>query len=107
MSWRYDQSKTSLRTLLKERTYGELDYIVCRFTCDARKFGSWGEFRHRIPDPLMVEGAVHHLDLLASMTGANCQTLYAETWNPRWGEYAGDSQSLVTMHMENDIAHSL
>ena len=49
----------------------------------------------------MIEGSVHHLDILADFAGAKCDTLYAQTWNPAWGEFAGDSQALVTMHFEN------
>lgn len=101
MSHRFDQDKTTLRHLLRSGHYGTLDYLVCRFTCDCRQHGAWGHFRHDIVDPLMVEGSVHHLDLLADLAGAKCDTLYAQTWNPSWGEFAGDSQGLVLMHFEN------
>jgi predicted dehydrogenase len=101
MSHRFDQDKTTLREELRSGRYGALDYLVCRFTCDCRKFASWGRFRHEIPDTLMIEGAVHHLDILADLAGAKCDSLYAQTWNPKWGQYAGDSQGLVTMHLEN------
>jgi predicted dehydrogenase len=49
----------------------------------------------------MVEGAVHHLDILADLADAKADTLYAQTWNPSWGEFAGDSQGLVMLHFEN------
>jgi predicted dehydrogenase len=101
MSHRFDQDKTTLRQMLRSGAYGALDYLVCRFTTDCRKWGAWGHFRHDIIDPLMIEGSVHHLDILADMAGAKCDTLYAQTWNPPWGEFAGDSQGLVTMHFEN------
>jgi predicted dehydrogenase len=102
MSHRFDQDKTTLRQELRSGRYGTLDYLVCRFTCDMRKFGSWGAaFRHQIKDTLMIEGAVHHLDILADLAGAKCETLYAQTWNPAWGEYGGDSQGLVMMQFEN------
>jgi len=101
MSHRFDQDKTTLRKELRSDRHGPLDYLVCRFTCDARKFGAWGKFRHEIPDPLLIEGAVHHLDILADMANARCETVYAQTWNPRWGEFAGDSQALVMMLLEN------
>jgi len=74
-----------------------------RFTCDCRAYGSWGAFRHEIPDALMVEGAVHHLDILADLAGAKCRTLYAQTWNPAWGEFKGDSQGLVMMQFVNGV----
>ncbi|HUV05661.1 MAG TPA: Gfo/Idh/MocA family oxidoreductase [Armatimonadota bacterium] len=101
MSHRFDQDKTALREELRSGRHGALDYLICRFTCDCRKFGSWGAFRHEISDTLMVEGAVHHLDILADLAGAKCDTIYAQTWNPSWGEFRGDSQGLVMMHFEN------
>lgn len=102
MSHRFDQDKTTLREELRSGNYGNLDYLVCRFTCNCRKYGAWGaRFRHEIKDTLMIEGSVHHLDILADMAGSKCDTIYAQTWNPKWGEYGGDSQGLVTMQMEN------
>ncbi len=103
MSHRFDRDKTTLRRMIRSGEYGALDYMVCRFTCALREYGAWGAtFRHEIEDTLMIEGAVHHLDLLADMTGALCDTIYAQTWTPPWGEYKGDAQGLVTMHFEND-----
>ena len=101
MSHRFRQDITTLRRQVQSGEYGPLDYLVCRFTCECRRFGSWGKFRHEIPDTLMVEGSVHHLDLIADLAGAKCDTIYAQTWNPTWGEFAGDSQGLVIMQMEN------
>ena len=101
MSHRYDQDKTTFREVLKSGRLGGLDYIVSRFTCAYRKYGAWGAFRHEIPDTLMIEGAVHHLDILRSFADADCSTLYGTTWNPGWGEYKGDSCGLVTMQMDN------
>ncbi|MFQ5810975.1 MAG: Gfo/Idh/MocA family protein, partial [Armatimonadota bacterium] len=102
MSHRFRQDITTLRSLIQSGDHGPLDYLVCRFTCDNRRFASWGKFRHEIPDTLMVEGSVHHLDLLADMCGGTCDTIYAQTWKPPWGEFAGDCQGLVIMHLDND-----
>jgi len=103
MSHRFDQDKTTLREELRSDRNGRLDYLMMRFTCDLRKYGSWGAFRHEIADTLMIEGAVHHLDILADLAGAKCDTIYAQTWNPSWGEYKGDSQALVMMACENGV----
>jgi predicted dehydrogenase len=103
MSHRFDQDKTTLRETLRSGRFGELDYLVCRFTCDTRKFATWGKFRHEMPDALLVEGAVHQLDILADLAGAKCETIFAQTWNPSWGEYSGDSQGIVLMSFENGV----
>ena len=99
MSHRFRQDITTLRHLIRSGAHGPLDYIVCRFTCECRSYGTWGRFRYEIPDPLMIEGSVHHLDLLADMAGGECGDLYAQTWQPSWGEFAGDAQALVTMQV--------
>lgn len=103
MSHRFDQDKTSLREQLRSGRWGRLDYLVARLSCDCRKYGSWGDFRHEIANTLMLEGAVHHLDILADLAGAKCDTIYAQTWCPPWGEFKGDCQALVTMTFENGV----
>ncbi|HEY3281503.1 MAG TPA: Gfo/Idh/MocA family oxidoreductase [Armatimonadota bacterium] len=103
MSHRFDQDKQSLEQAIRSGDYGRLNYVVCRFTHNCRRFGSWGEFRHRIPDPLLIEGTVHHFDCLRALSGANARSVYARTWNPPWGEFAGDSTGLVTLEMENGV----
>ena len=104
MSHRFDQDKTTLQQELRSEHSGKLDYLVCRFTCNMRNFGDWGAaFRHTMTDPLMIEGSVHHLDMLSNFAGAKCDTLYAQTWNPSWGSYGGDSQGQVILTFENGV----
>jgi len=43
---------------------------------------------------------VHHLDLLADLAGGRADELYARTWQPPWGEFAGDAQALVTFRVD-------
>ena len=102
MSHRFDQDKTTLREELRSGDHGVIDYVVGRHTNDMREFNDWGAvFRHQMVDPLMIEGAVHHLDIIADLIGSKCETIFATTWNPQWGTYGGDSQGLVTMSFES------
>jgi len=103
MSHRFDVDKQTLEHAVAGGEYGPLNYLIGRFTHNCRQFGSWGEFRHRIPDPLLIEGTVHHFDIFRAIAGANAKTVYAKTWNPPWGEFAGDSTGLVTMEMTNGV----
>ncbi len=103
MSHRFRQDVTTLREEIRSGKWGRLDYLSGIYTIEGRKFGTWGKFRHEIPDPLMIEGSVHHLDILADMAGDRCISINADLWNPEWGEYAGNSQGLVTMRMQNGV----
>jgi predicted dehydrogenase len=103
MSHRFDQDKQSLEAAVKSGNYGRLNYIVHRFTHNCRAYASWGKYRHEMPDPLLVEGTVHHFDILRAISGSNAKTVYARTWNPPWGEFKGDSTGLVVIEMENGV----
>lgn len=103
MSHRFDQDKQTLQREVHSGRHGRLNYIVHRFTHNCRKFGSWGKFRHEIPDTLLVEGTVHHFDIFRGLAGADAATVYARTWNPPWGEFAGDSTAMIIMEMANGV----
>ena len=103
LSHRFRQDITSLREEVRSGRCGQLDYLVCRLLLDNRVYGSAGGHRHDIPDSTMVDCGVHHLDILADLAGARCETIYAETWNPPWGEFAGHSEALVTMRFANGV----
>ncbi len=101
MSHRFDRDKTTFRRYLRSGDPGSIDYLVGRFTCNARSYGAWGAFRHEMADVLLIEGAVHQLDFIAAMADSPCKTIYADTWLPEWAEYEGDVQALVQMRFED------
>lgn len=104
MSHRFDQDKTTLRQIIRSGKLGRVNTVSCRHAADLRKHLAWGAlFRHTMKDPLMIEAAVHHLDMIADLAGSTCKTLYANTWKPAWAEYAGDTDGVVTMIFENGV----
>jgi predicted dehydrogenase len=104
MSHRFDQDKTTLRTVVRSGKLGRVNTVSCRYAADFREHMAWGAlFRHTMQDPLMIEGAVHHLDLVADFAGAPCETIYASTWKPDWAEYAGDTDAVVVMTFANGV----
>jgi predicted dehydrogenase len=69
-----------------------------------RQHMAWGAlFRHTMADPMLIEGAIHHLDLVADLAGGRCETLFASTWKPDWAEYQGDTDGVVTMVFDNGV----
>ncbi|MEZ5667361.1 MAG: Gfo/Idh/MocA family oxidoreductase [Alphaproteobacteria bacterium] len=104
MSHRFDQDKTTLRAIIRSGRLGKVNTVSCRYAADLREHMAWGAlFRHTMADPLMIEGAVHHLDLVADFAGAPCETLYASTWKPDWAAYAGDTDGMVMMTFANGV----
>jgi predicted dehydrogenase len=104
MSHRFDQDKTTLRRIVQSGVLGKVNAVSMRYHGSLRRHLEWSsEFRHKMQDPLLIEGAIHHLDIIADFAGARCDTLYANTWKPAWAEYVGDTDAIVTMMFENGV----
>ena len=104
MSHRFDQDKTTLRRIVRSGKLGRVATVSCRYQSDMRQHLAWGAlFRHTMDDPMLIEGAIHHLDIVADLAGARCDTLFASTWRPDWAEYKGDTDGTVSMVFENGV----
>ena len=56
-----------------------------------------------IADPLLIEGLVHHFDIMRSLTRANAESVHCVTWNPEWSEFQGDAQAVMLVEMDNGV----
>jgi predicted dehydrogenase len=107
-SHRFDQDKHSLERIASSGELGTINSLFCHVSADMRRFGTWGglwgaPFRHKMDDPLLIEGSVHHFDILKGLAGARCSHVYANTWRPQWADYAGNTDANVVMQFENGV----
>jgi predicted dehydrogenase len=106
-NYRFTPRMQAFRTALKSGQLGRLQHLVVRFQADYRVFGSWGSklglsnFRHEMDDPLLIDAAIHHLDMIRNLTGGDCRTISGVGWNPPWGSFAGFSSGLYLCSMDN------
>jgi predicted dehydrogenase len=107
MSHRFDQDKTALREFVQAGGLGRINAITVRFHSDRRHYLEWSSpFRHEMQDVLLIEGAIHHLDIIADLADAPCRSVFATTWRPDWAEYAGDTDARITLVFENGVRAS-
>ena len=105
-NYRYDPSMYTFRDVLRSGRLGKLNYLMGRFLADYRRYGAWGAFRHEIPHSLLVEGGVHHLDMLRNLSGSRCVQISGYEWNRPWSSFKGESNANYVMKMANGvIAH--
>ena len=103
MSHRFDRDKTTFRRAVTDGSAGPIDYLSGRFVGSIRRRGHYSEYVHEMDDLLLLDGAVHHLDILASLVDAPCERVTAETWTPEWADYAGHTTGLVTLTFANGV----
>lgn len=105
-NYRYSSRMLTVRQVLRDGVLGRINYIMGRFAADYRKYGAWGAFRHEIPHSLLVEGSVHHFDMLRNLSGGDCRTIAGWEWNTPWSSFKGECCGLYGMDMTNGVKTS-
>ena len=101
-NYRYARNKLELGRIRQEGRLGRFQHIVARYACNYRKHGSWGAaWRHDMEFGLLVEGSVHHFDMLRYLSGADCESLFGFGWNPEWSSFKHHSSGFYVMRMDN------
>ncbi len=103
MSHRLDQDKTTLERAVASGEYGLPHYLVARYTSNCSRRGTIGEAYYDRDDVMLIEAAVHHLDILRALSGSNAKAVYASTWTPPWSQFKGHATSLVNVEMQNGV----
>lgn len=109
MSHRMSQDKKTLETLLKSGQYGGINYLMGRLAMTRRRTNHKESYRpgHNTgARGVLSEAAIHQMDILRVMSGANVKTVYARAWNPSWFQAEENTfcaSCLVDMTMENGV----
>ena len=102
-NYRYSSRMLTMRQVLRDGELGRINYIQGRFAADYREYGAWGAFRYVIPHTLLVEGAVHHFDMMRNLSGGDCRTIAGWEWNRPWSSFQGDCCAMFLMDMTNGV----
>jgi predicted dehydrogenase len=77
---------------------------MARFAADYREWLAWGaEFRHKMRHALLLEGAVHHFDMIRNLSGGDTQFIGGWEWNPAWSTSLGEFNNLYNLRMTNGV----
>jgi len=102
-NYRYSSPMSRLKSLLDEKLVGEFGhghidfYIPGDFT---------GSFRETMQFPLLVDMAIHHLDLIRYITGRNITKVTAQTFNPPWSWFDHHAGLNMLMELEGGVPFS-
>lgn len=98
-NYRYRRPAWTMHNQVMARAIGEIGQVRVDF------YKGWyfdeNNFRQQMPDPLLLDMAVHHFDLLRFITGLEATSVHGDAWNPPWSENAGDSSLNLTFTLSN------
>ncbi|CAN5567056.1 Gfo/Idh/MocA family oxidoreductase [soil metagenome] len=83
-NYRYSAPMQRLKSLLAEKPVGEFGHGHIDFFIPADFTGS---FRQTMEYPLLIDMAIHHIDLIRVVTGRDITRVTAQTFRPSWSWY--------------------
>ncbi|WP_432855092.1 Gfo/Idh/MocA family protein [Amycolatopsis sp. CA-161197] len=96
-NYRFKRAARTVNRLITQGVIGDVQQITITY----RKNPPFEGFRLEMPEPLLIDLAIHHFDLLRGVTGLNCHEVRARTWNPSWSQFKGNSSALVEFDLDN------
>ena len=83
-NYRYSAQMQTLARLVREQPLGPLGHGHIDFYIPGDFRGS---FRQTMPYPLLIDMAIHHIDLIRAVTGRDITHVTAQTFRPEWSWY--------------------
>lgn len=102
-NYRYSPFMLAFRDAVQSGGVGRLSYVIARFAADYNPPKSWGRrFRHEMDHALLIEGSVHHFDMIRNVSGRDCEEIFGYGWIPAWADFKGNSNGLYVMKLTGD-----
>lgn len=94
------------RRLLREGALGELSAVAVDFRKWSNDAPAATNPHYRFPQPLLVDMAIHHVDLLRFVTGREVQRVHAVTSSPPWSRFVEPAVASVLLEMTGGLVAS-
>lgn len=96
-NYRYSDAMLRLAQLMEEKPVGEFGHGHLDFYIPADFTGS---FREDMKHVLLVDMAIHHLDLIRAITRRDIARVTAHSFRPDWSWYNGESALKMLLELE-------
>jgi len=98
-NYRFSSVVRTLRKEIEKESIGKISYCVVNF----QKGPKFTGFRVKMEQPLLIDMAIHHFDLMRYFIGEDPVEVFAESYNPYWSWFSGDACLNVIFKFEDDV----
>jgi predicted dehydrogenase len=99
-NYRYSVLARSVRSIIESGTIGKIGTIQIHFFRNHHMTNYHGD----LLEPLLMDVAIHHLDLLRYFTSEEAEQVTGCTFNPPWSWYTGHASAHFQIQMTGGIA---
>jgi predicted dehydrogenase len=102
-NYRYSPVMQRMISLFREKRLGDFGHGHIDFYIPADFTGS---FRETMEFPLLVDMAIHHIDLIRAVTGRNVANVIARTFKPSWSWYQHHPGLKMILELDGGVPFS-
>lgn len=104
-NYRFFPAVQMVRTIVAEKTWGDLHAVEIDFR---QRSGADGVAtpHHALAEPLLVDMAIHHFDLVRTVLGREVTAVDFRTWDPTWSLFTGPSEGVGLIECGPDLVTS-
>ncbi len=105
-NYRYSRPARRIRELILGGGIGDVLSVRNAYRRNFRLHLAAGDFRWKMPDPLLFDMSIHHFDLLRAMTGQEPVRVYARTWDVGDIAFEQPAAAVAIMTLANGGAYA-
>jgi len=98
---RYFPAYRRIKEIIERESLGRFVYADINLRVDGTYWKSGFYWRRKLPYPSLMDGSIHHFDLLHWWTGARFTDVSATSWNPCWSPFVNDCDISSVLHMDH------
>ncbi|MFC4452301.1 Gfo/Idh/MocA family oxidoreductase [Deinococcus sonorensis] len=92
--------------LVRERRFGELGFAEVDFRRDSARSRPPATGHHQLPQPLLMDMAIHHFDLMRFVLGREPLAITCHAFNPPWSPFRDPASAAATIEFEGGLVVS-
>ncbi len=101
-NYRYRPLTQTIKRVLDNGELGAVGAVNVEFY----KGPHFGGFREEMPQPLLIDMAIHHFDMLRFFLGSDARHISATSWNPPWSWFNGDASAAAQIEFGEGVQAS-
>lgn len=99
-NYRFYPAVRAAAALLREELLGPVSAVQIDFRRFANGSPSPANRHHRLAQPLLLDMAIHHFDLMRLLLGREPAQVFCQTWNPPWSNFVEPPAGAATVSFE-------
>ena len=105
-NYRFFPAPRAVIGLIHEGTLGQPSAVNIDFRRYANAADPEGHRHYELQQPLLMDMAIHHFDLMRAVLGSEPTTVDCLAWNPLWSKFREPAAATATIRFQNDAVVS-